>query len=138
MPIGLDDATRAWKRVFITGASGFMGAALAARYRAAGVEVRGVDLVADLEAMQEGRITIDGVDADGEDAELQDGLVTVLDKLHLGAARRNVGHLALIGLAELADAPAKNGAEAYRRTPLGQFFLADGRVAHFVAPSKRR
>jgi nucleoside-diphosphate-sugar epimerase len=49
MPISLDDATRAWERVFITGASGFMGAALAERYRAAGVEVRGVDLAADAE-----------------------------------------------------------------------------------------
>jgi len=50
MPIGLDDATRAWERVFITGASGFMGAALAERYRAAGAEVRGVDLTADPDA----------------------------------------------------------------------------------------
>jgi nucleoside-diphosphate-sugar epimerase len=50
MPMGLDDATRAWERVFITGASGFMGAALAERYRAAGAEVRGVDLAADPDA----------------------------------------------------------------------------------------
>jgi nucleoside-diphosphate-sugar epimerase len=34
-------------RVFITGASGFIGRALAERYRADGHEVRGVDLVAD-------------------------------------------------------------------------------------------
>lgn len=33
--------------VFITGASGFLGRAIADRYRAAGVAVRGVDLVAD-------------------------------------------------------------------------------------------
>jgi len=47
MPMALDDAARAWERVFITGASGFMGAALAERYRAAGAEVRGVDLAPD-------------------------------------------------------------------------------------------
>ncbi len=37
----------AFVRVFITGASGFIGRALAERYREAGHEVRGVDLVAD-------------------------------------------------------------------------------------------
>lgn len=35
------------RRVFVTGAAGFIGRTLAARYRAAGVEVRGVDAVAD-------------------------------------------------------------------------------------------
>jgi len=35
------------RRVFVTGAAGFIGRALAARYRAAGAEVRGVDAVAD-------------------------------------------------------------------------------------------
>lgn len=34
-------------RVFVTGASGFLGRGIADRYRAAGAEVRGVDLVAD-------------------------------------------------------------------------------------------
>ncbi|HEX6602660.1 MAG TPA: NAD-dependent epimerase/dehydratase family protein, partial [Solirubrobacterales bacterium] len=34
-------------RVFITGASGFIGRALAARLRDRGAEVRGVDLLAD-------------------------------------------------------------------------------------------
>ena len=37
-------------RVFITGASGFIGRALAARLRGRGAEVRGVDLTADGEA----------------------------------------------------------------------------------------
>lgn len=36
--------------VFITGANGFVGRALADRYRGAGVQVRGVDTVADLDA----------------------------------------------------------------------------------------
>lgn len=35
------------KRVFITGANGFIGRALARRYRAMGAEVRGVDMAAD-------------------------------------------------------------------------------------------
>ncbi len=35
------------RNVFVTGASGFIGRALAARFRAAGAEVRGVDLTAD-------------------------------------------------------------------------------------------
>ena len=39
-----------YKRVFITGALGFIGRALAARYRELGVEVRGVDLQAAPEA----------------------------------------------------------------------------------------
>ena len=34
-------------RVFVTGASGFLGRALCARYAADGHEVRGMDLVAD-------------------------------------------------------------------------------------------
>jgi nucleoside-diphosphate-sugar epimerase len=38
------------RRVFVTGASGFIGRALAERYRAAGAEVRGVDRVADSSA----------------------------------------------------------------------------------------
>jgi nucleoside-diphosphate-sugar epimerase len=39
--------SRAPRSVFVTGASGFMGRAVAAHYRAAGAAVRGVDLVAD-------------------------------------------------------------------------------------------
>lgn len=38
------------RRVFVTGAGGFIGRALAQRYRAAGAEVRGVDVVADASA----------------------------------------------------------------------------------------
>ena len=38
------------RRVFITGASGFIGRALAERYRAAGTEVRGMDVAAFLAA----------------------------------------------------------------------------------------
>jgi nucleoside-diphosphate-sugar epimerase len=48
-------------RVFITGASGFIGRALAARLRAGGAEVRGVDLAADPGAgVVAGDITVPG------------------------------------------------------------------------------
>ena len=39
-----------YKRVFITGANGFIGKALAEKYRGLGAEIRGIDLVADAEA----------------------------------------------------------------------------------------
>lgn len=46
------------KSVFITGASGFIGRALSARYRALGAEVRGMDLRADLQnGVVEGDLT---------------------------------------------------------------------------------
>ncbi len=48
MPVGSDgQKPRKPKSVFITGASGFIGRALGDRYRALGVEVRGMDLKAD-------------------------------------------------------------------------------------------
>ncbi|MEJ5056886.1 MULTISPECIES: NAD-dependent epimerase/dehydratase family protein [unclassified Pseudomonas] len=48
MPTGIEGQTPDVPRsVFITGASGFIGQALARRYRALGVEVRGMDLRAD-------------------------------------------------------------------------------------------
>lgn len=48
MPVGADGQTPAVPRsVFITGASGFIGRALAQRYRDLGAEVRGMDLHAD-------------------------------------------------------------------------------------------
>jgi len=47
MAIALEEALTAYERVFVTGARGFIGAALAERYRAAGVEVGGVDVEAD-------------------------------------------------------------------------------------------
>lgn len=48
MPVGADGQTPAVPRsVFITGASGFIGRALARRYRALGADVRGMDLHAD-------------------------------------------------------------------------------------------
>lgn len=48
MPVGAQGQTPDVPRsVFITGASGFIGQALARRYRALGVEVRGMDLRAD-------------------------------------------------------------------------------------------
>lgn len=47
-PVGADGQRPVLpRRVFVTGASGFIGRALLARYRALGVEVRGVDLRAD-------------------------------------------------------------------------------------------
>ncbi|MDE2368792.1 MAG: NAD(P)-dependent oxidoreductase [Burkholderiales bacterium] len=50
-PIGRDGQQPAIPRsVFITGASGFIGRALAQRYRALGCEVRGMDLRADAQA----------------------------------------------------------------------------------------
>ncbi|MNO88395.1 3 beta-hydroxysteroid dehydrogenase/Delta 5--_4-isomerase [compost metagenome] len=48
VPIGTDGQTPEVPRsVFITGANGFIGRALAARYKALGAQVRGMDLVAD-------------------------------------------------------------------------------------------
>lgn len=48
MPVGAAGQTPAVPRsVFITGASGFIGRALAQRYRDLGAEVRGMDLLAD-------------------------------------------------------------------------------------------
>lgn len=48
MPIGLGGKTPEIPRsVFITGANGFIGKALLNRYRALGVQVRGMDLIAD-------------------------------------------------------------------------------------------
>lgn len=100
------------RRVFVTGASGFIGRALSDRYRAAGAEVRGVDRVADAAA----GIVAGDVAAAGDWQRHAAGCDLVV---HTAAVVSNaLGHDAswrvnVLGTRHVLDAAARGGAERF-------------------------
>src|SRR5262245_61404774 len=82
----------AGRKIFITGANGFIGRAMAERFRALGAEVSGVDLAADAErGVIGGRITnpelwsgaLDGVDTVIHTAALLDAAFSLEQSWHV-------------------------------------------------------
>lgn len=101
------------RRVFITGASGFIGRALAERCRAAGAEVRGMDLRADPAAdVVAGDLTVPGpwqAHAEGCDLVINTAAVVSLRlRDPEGVWRANV-----LGTANAVDAAERGGAERF-------------------------
>ncbi|MDW5596366.1 NAD-dependent epimerase/dehydratase family protein [Conexibacter stalactiti] len=100
------------RRVFVTGARGFIGAALAQRYRAAGAEVRGVDHVADRAAgIVAGDIAAPGAwqeHAAGCDLVVHTAAVVSNAQGHDASWRVNV-----LGTRNVLDAAARGSAERF-------------------------
>jgi nucleoside-diphosphate-sugar epimerase len=98
--------------VFITGASGFIGGALAQRYRDLGAEVRGVDLRADAgSGMVEGDVAETG--AWQEQAAGADLVVHTAALVGFGGAFERFWRVNTVGTSNALDAAAQAGAKRF-------------------------
>ena len=97
-------------RVFITGARGFIGAALAERFAAMGAEVRGVDVVADADrGIVAGDIAVPGIWQDhaaGSDLVIHTAAIVSMR----GTGARAVWRVNALGTRHVLDAAARAGA----------------------------
>src|SRR3954468_13512103 len=104
--------TRVPSKVFISGALGFIGSVLADRYRAAGVEVRGVDLRAD-PALG----VVAGDIAEPGDWQQQmrgcDVVINTAAYVGFGGELDAVWRANVLGVARMINAAARGGAERF-------------------------
>ena len=102
-------------RVFLTGASGFIGRALADRYRAVGAEVRGADLVADPErAIVAGDVTQPG---DWQDhAQGCDLVVHLAARIGFGGTHDEFWPINVAATRHALDAAVRGGARRFVHT----------------------
>lgn len=121
------------RSVFVTGGSGFMGRALLDRYRAAGAEVRGVDVVADPDrGVVAGDIT--------EPAQWRDAIAGSELVIHTAAlVSNNIEHerawqVNVVGTQRVLDAATEAGAERFVQIST----MGVARFAHTHADAARR
>jgi nucleoside-diphosphate-sugar epimerase len=125
-------------KVFISGALGLIGSALADRYREQGVEVRGVDLRADASnGVVAGDIAEPGAWQDH--ARGCDVVVNTAAVVGFGGQLDAVWRANVLGTRRMTDAAARGGAE---RFAVGEIFtIADGitvEIGAFFAHYTRR
>ncbi|MEA2375638.1 MAG: hypothetical protein QOD53_2101 [Thermoleophilaceae bacterium] len=107
--------TDAPRRVFLTGALGFIGRALADRYRAEGAEVRGMDVTADPEL----DVVAGDVTAPGEWQEHAQGcdlFVHLAAILGFGGSHEHFWHVNVVGTRRALDAAVRGGARRFVHT----------------------
>ncbi|HEX8074082.1 MAG TPA: NAD(P)-dependent oxidoreductase [Thermoleophilaceae bacterium] len=103
------------RRVFLTGALGFIGRALADRYRSAGVEVRGMDVAADPAFdVVEGDVSQAG--AWQEHAEGCDVVVHLAAILGFGGSHEEFWRVNVLGTRRALDAAVRGGARRFLHT----------------------
>jgi nucleoside-diphosphate-sugar epimerase len=100
------------QRVFISGASGFVGRALAARYRQLGSEVRGVDKVADLKQEVIAGDTAQPGDwqEHAQDCDLFIHAAAIVSFTH---DPRNIWEINVLGTRHALDAAIRGGAQRF-------------------------